>query len=422
MVQIIERRPSFGEQFGRALGTGSGAGLQEGLANRQKAKQLAGENDAAKRQGIDLYGITDPELRKEAYKQKLTGKREQENLHEQANIDRQTAADIFGTEENDELVSTFNPKEKNKNVPKWKSMSDEQVASLELRNPKAGQIIRNLRKESASNTPISPEQMDLMKNVRSQPGFDDLDELGQYRAYIDAGVSPINSEREAKLTTPGLERKETKLEKSYASEKEFIDKITDQYKSFELEMKPRLQQMQRLDPEKIASPTAAVFLEAMGIPLGSLDDPSSELYSKLSQDMLKGLPDTYGNRILKVEVDNFLKTIPQLVNSPDGRRMIASNMLKLGEIKEIYYNQMRNMQQKYLEEEKPFPKDFQQRIFDNALPKLKQSTSEFVKMADITSVPPNTIPYFNNQGEITFVPDEPEWIEFADKEGGKRIW
>ena len=117
--------------------------------------------------------------------------------------------------------------------------------------------------------------------------------------------------------------------------------------------------MTSIADEDLISPVSAVFLESMGIPLGALEDPSSELYQKLSLDLLKGLPDTYGTRILKVEVDNFLKTIPTLLNSADGRRMIASNMLKLGEMREVYYKEMRKQQKENLDSNK-FPKDFQQ--------------------------------------------------------------
>lgn len=71
MVQIIERRHSFGEQFGRALGTGTGEGLKQGLQSREKAKQLAGENEQA--------------MRLEEFKQNLIGNRENKKETEARN-------------------------------------------------------------------------------------------------------------------------------------------------------------------------------------------------------------------------------------------------------------------------------------------------------------------------------------------------
>jgi hypothetical protein len=297
--------------------------------------------------------------------------------------------------------------------------------SLKGVNPKTAETATRPQKEpkkTQASQPIDPEQLNIIQKVRSSPGYDELDEVDQYRALTNAGVSKENAETEAKLTGAQLTRKGNELEKSYAEQKPFIDDTTKRAVGWESEMKPRLLQMQKMNEKELVSPTAAVFLEAVGIPLGALDDPTSELYNKVSQDLLKGLPETYGSRILKVEVDNFLKTIPTLMNSPVGRRMIASNMLKLGEMKEVYYKEMRKEQMSYLDQNKKLPKDFEQRIFDNVSPQIAKINDEFSQLSQITSVPENTIPYFNPQGGISFIPDDPDDIEWAEKNGGKRIW
>ena len=150
--------------------------------------------------------------------------------------------------------------------------------------------------------------------------------------------------KEKKLSADLTHRQEEDFKKSYDKDRPFIEDTTQAYKAWMTSEKPRLMQLRSIDPEKLISATGAVFMETLGIPLGALDDPSSELFEKVSLDMLKGLPETYGNKIMKVEVENYLKTIPSLMNSPDGKRMIISNFLKLGEMKEVYYDAMRNQQ------------------------------------------------------------------------------
>lgn len=276
-------------------------------------------------------------------------------------------------------------------------------------------------KKTQASQPIDLDQLKKIQGVRSQPGFDELDEVGQYRALTNAGVSKENAEAESKLTGQKLERQQKGFESAYKAQEDFINKTTDSYKAFETETKPRLLQMQKLaTDDEIISPTGAAFLEKLGIPYGALADPSSELYNKLSLDLLKGLPETYGNRIMKVEVDNFLKTIPSLLNSPEGRRMIASNMLKLGEMKEIYYNEMRKQQRDALDSNKPLSRDFQQRVFDQVRPQIDKLNNEFVRLSEIKSVPKGSIPFFNPMGEIEFVPKE--HAQWAMENGGKRIW
>lgn len=283
------------------------------------------------------------------------------------------------------------------------------------------QMIPKPSKSTITERPIDPEQMQKIENVRNQPGFDDLDELQQYRAFTSGGVSGTNAERESKLRGEQLKRQEAGFDKSYEAQKDFINETTDKYKGFETEMKPKLMQMQKINSdEDLIGPTSSVFLETLGIPLGALEDPSSELYNKLSLDLLKGLPETYGNRILKVEVDNFLKTIPQLVNSANGRRMIASNILKLGEMKEVYYNQMRKQQRSALDTGKPLAKDFQQSVFDQVKPQIDRINEEFVKLSEVKSVPKGSIPFFGPAGDIEFVPKE--HAQWALENGGKRIW
>jgi hypothetical protein len=215
---------------------------------------------------------------------------------------------------------------------------------------------------------------------------------------------------------------EEKADKSYAAHKSFIDEITSSYKAYETETKPRMLQLQQLNEDDLIGPGAASFLEKVGIPLGVLENPSNELYSKVSQDLLKGLPEAYGSRILKVEVDNFLKTIPTLMNSADGRRMIASNILKLGEMKEVFYNEMRRQQKQNLEQGKKFPKDFEQEVFDQVRPQVDKLNNEFLQLSSVKSVPEGTVPFFDPSGGISFVPKNPEAMKWAEQNGGKRIW
>lgn len=277
-----------------------------------------------------------------------------------------------------------------------------------------------LPKKTQASQPIDPEQLGLIQKVRSQPGFNEMDELEQYQALTSAGVSKENASTESNLRSQQLERKDKAFDTSYKAQENFINEVTDSYKGFETEMKPRLLQMNSIPDDEIISPTSAVFLEQLGIPLGALEKPGSELYNKLSQDLLKGLPETYGSRILKVEVENFLKTIPTLMNSANGRRMIASNMLKLGELKEVYYKEMRNQQKDYLDNRKNLPKDFQQRVLDQVKPQIDKINEEFVKLSQITDVPEGTVPFFDPNGNIVFVPEDN--VQWAIENQGKRIW
>lgn len=400
MVQIHTPQPrqakqSFGEKYG--LNQAAGNLLQGYFGTQQRESE---DSRLEELTGMNLRGI-DPETKRimatEALKGGITGKKKTDEL--------------IG---NRKIISDLEQK---------RGLEPGSLSAYENDPKMAEQVSRPTKepKKTQASQPIDPEQRKIIKEVRDQPGFSELDELGQYQAFTDAGVSKENSEAEAKLRGQQLTRQQQGIDQAYKAHEDFINDTTQSYRAFETDTKPKLLQMQKLaSDDDLIGPTAAVFLEHLGIPLGALEDPSSELFNKLSLDLLKGLPETYGNRILKVEVENFLKTIPSLMNSASGRRMIASNMLKLGEMKEVYYNEMRNQQKQFRDQNKPLPRDFQQEIFDQVRPQVDRINNEFVKMADIKEVPNRTTPFFTPSGQIKFVPKNQ--VEQAVANGGRQIW
>lgn len=419
-IQILDenRKKSFGEK----LNIGIGDALRTGMSLYEKHQ----ERETAQR---NLQQKMQHELEKEQKKSDL--KSEIETAKSKAAHD--TAIEVESLKQGKRTATeTSKQKEKEDKIASNKT----QLADLEKRrglepgaldayvdDVKAAEKITRPDKEpkkTQASQPIDPEQLAIIKRVRSDPEYQDASSLKKYQILTDNNVSKENAQAEADIAGKQEQLNLNKFEKSYDSQKEFINDTTRTYKAFETETKPRLMQMQKIvSDEELISPTSNVFLEALGIPLGALEDPSSELYNKVSLDLLKGLPETYGNKIMKVEVDNFLKTIPSLMNSASGRRMIASNMLKLGEMKEVYYNEMRR-QQKQAEEKGQYPRDFQQEVFDHVRPQIDRINNEFVKLSEIKSVPKDTIPFFAPDGQIKFIPKQ--HAQWAQEQGGKRIW
>lgn len=413
MVQIFETndpRNRLSEMLGMSLGQGIGTGLNTYFANRSlesvmQDKSLESAPQSKKlealRSALSPYG----EKGQEIFQQRMMidqQERKEEEAARERKVEKIKGGAIGKFQKGEDLTDE-----------EWGLFTPQEVAALQKAYyPKD--------KTPMSERPLDAQQLNAIREAHNDPNWDSMNETQKYHTLLEKGLSSPNAEREAKLFSQQLSREDQKVDSAYKAQKDFIDETTKSYKSFETEFKPRLLQMRNIKDEDLISPTSAVFLGALGIPLGALEDPSSELYQKLSQDLLKGLPETYGNKILKVEVDNFLKTIPTLLNSADGRRMISSNMLKFGEMKEVYYDAMRREQRKYLDENKPLPRDFQQVVLDQVKPQIDKINNEFVKLSEIKSVPKNTIPFFNPNGEVEFVPKE--HAQWASENGGKRIW
>lgn len=403
MVQIVKGGASRSSMLADILGQSLGEGIGNMMGNYQATKSLdAVRNDKSLMDALPSERISRLEAALRPH-----GERGMKMLQAQMGIEQQRAQ-----EEQSRIIAKMQRKDPLTEREERSLGPELQIAYTKATAPP---------KKTQSSQPIDPEQMEKIQKVRSLPNFDEMSEVEQYRALTDAGVSKENAVAEASLRNKQLERSDKKIDASFKAQEDFISKITSSYRGFEDDMKPRLLQMQKLASDNdLIGPTSAVFLESLGIPLGALDNPDSELFDKLSQDLLKGLPETYGNRIMKIEVENFLKTIPRLTNSPDGRRMIASNFLKLGEMKEVYYNEMRRQQKAAIDQDRPLPRDFEQRVFDTVKPQIDRLNEEFVKLSEIKSVPPGEIPFFDPNGNVVFIPKQ--HVQWATENHGKRIW
>jgi len=219
------------------------------------------------------------------------------------------------------------------------------------------------------------------------------------------------------------------IDSSYKMHKDFIDDTTNAYKSFITNTKPKLIQMSRIaNKNKLAGPLTAKVLEELNLPISFLGNPDNEAYEKLSLDLLSGLPDNFGSRILKVEVETFLKTIPRLLNSYAGRRVITSNLIKFGEFKEVFYNSMRKVEKEAYESGRKLPRDFSRLVLDRAQPELTQLMTELRSLAEVDhnkvdqAINDGKVLFFDSNGVIRPIPNDPEIMKAAEEKGGKRIW
>src|SRR5690606_37714795 len=80
-------------------------------------------------------------------------------------------------------------------------------------------------------------------------------------------------------------------------------------------------------------------MDAFGIPIGVLGNPATEEYRKLEADYVRDVSKVFpGGKITNYEVSAYLKTIPSLMNSPEGRKQIINNRKLMNEAKRVRYD------------------------------------------------------------------------------------
>lgn len=102
----------------------------------------------------------------------------------------------------------------------------------------------------------------------------------------------------------------------------------------------RLDRMETLDEKgNLSTPLMVKSLQAFGLPLGVLSNPDSEEFSKLEAEFLRDVRQVFpGGRITNYEIQAYLKGIPSLMNSEEGRRSIIRNRRLINEGKKARYN------------------------------------------------------------------------------------
>lgn len=183
----------------------------------------------------------------------------------------------------------------------------------------------------------------------------------------------------------------------------------------------KLSRLKKLnEKDELASATTAKISEALGIPLSILGNPDSEEFQKLSQDLLSNITETFGSRILQVEVENFLKTIPTLLNSREGREKIIENMELFLEPKKLAYQAYKDIRK----EQGKVPLDLHEQILERIEPQLDKLSEKFKQSEGVeNSLNSNNARQYKGQqaqdletGEI-YISNGTEWVPLKAKDG-----
>lgn len=160
------------------------------------------------------------------------------------------------------------------------------------------------------------------------------------------GFPPPRNSREA-LELAKIARKE-KIEKekmaaeekklAFKETKEDRKKIIENYKVAKDDMRDLLR-LEDLEAEgKLDTPGYIEGLKRAGLDIPSLTSEGSEEFQKITQNFIRNAKQYYGARISNLEMEQFLKTIPSLSQSPEGRKRVIANLKNIARGKKEYYN------------------------------------------------------------------------------------
>ncbi len=162
----------------------------------------------------------------------------------------------------------------------------------------------------------------------------------------------------------------------------------------------RLDRMEKLNEKgELINPVFNALLGKIGLDIPALKNPDSQEFEKISNDMFKGIREIFGARILSIEIDTFLKTIPTLMQSSEGKRRVIRNLKIINEGADIRRNAMKEIMK---ENQGTPPYDLAEQIDERISPELDIMAQEFVGSSA-------------EQGKVEKVPD------VINKKTGERL-
>jgi len=200
-------------------------------------------------------------------------------------------------------------------------------------NPKQVERLSNLitRKEDTLSKLVINEK----KEKAAQSRFDKKQKLNKEKFKLQE-----KKFMEQLSTQKRKEEKERqdKIDAKYSKE---LDKIASQSEAASID-KGRFLEMKRINEEgDLGSNGFNIFVDALEkgflsakIDLTSLQTADAQAMKKLSKDFIKNVKETIGtSRITQAEVLLYLQTIPNLMQSPEGRARIIETNLLLNDLK-----------------------------------------------------------------------------------------
>ena len=140
-------------------------------------------------------------------------------------------------------------------------------------------------------------------------------------------------------------QKQDSIDKS--TQKDY-DTIKDKYKGA-IENDWRLNKLEalvkkgNLDKPVTAALIKAAGLKEFGIDLSSLMTADSQEFQKISNDFIKNAKSIFGARVTEGEIRLFLQTVPNLMQTDDGKRRIIRNMKLFNQADKLRFKAMNDI-------------------------------------------------------------------------------
>jgi hypothetical protein len=146
------------------------------------------------------------------------------------------------------------------------------------------------------------------------------------QAGFALGPTPEDRRHQEKLAVQREDTAKKDIASKYKETKELRHTIVQAGKTARQDLKD-LDRLEELSHKgDLSTPGYVEMLHRVGLDIPALMTPDSEEFQKIQANFLRNAKQYFGGRISNYEVEQFLKTIPSLSQSPEGRSRVIANL------------------------------------------------------------------------------------------------
>ena len=265
--------------------------------------------------------------------------------------------------------------------PTREQQIEEMARNAGITRDQIANTLNPLGKKPTLSIPKQIQQAQQSQNIQQPP--QELKDKAQLIA--DAFTSPQEKRERRKIelaekkiaqAEEHFQKKQEAKEKAeaYKSTAKYREKIFEEAQAAKAQ-RDDLNRQEELESEgKLDTPGYTEFLKRSGLDIPALMNPGSEEFNKISNNYLRDAKTYFGGKVSNNEMEQFLKTVPSLSQSPEGRKRVIANLKKLANAKLAYADTVIDI----IKENKGVPPfDIAEQVYERIDKKLDKLAEKF---------------------------------------------
>lgn len=313
MVLMLPKVPTFGERLGAGLGAGISEGIGKRLARIEQERGLTSENEAYPA----LAGLKNPELRKIALSETLKGQSKKDIEQTKHGLQEEMEAKDY---------SIIKERYGEKVADLWKAAPVgaktnilDAIIEGKLRGMSVEEALGGMPSSTSPEKPL--EEPESVTEEGALEEFPQVQKPGEKTFNFDKGLTPAEKvkreQQRYNMNLPLFEAVQTK-QRTAEMEAEELGVLED--------LSPKIGVLQRLN----INPTSGNLL------IPALASPEAQRFVKTVNDFTRLAKDSYGSRVTNFDLEQFMKRLPTLANSEEGRGQIIQQMKLINKINQAH--------------------------------------------------------------------------------------